>query len=246
VTLRALVVDDEPVARRRLVRMLGRIDGVTVTGEAADGIEALERIRETRPDVVLLDIRMPGLDGLTLAKTEDLPPVVFVTAFDEFAVQAFEASAVDYLMKPVSQERLEQALAKVRSRGAAPPDLASLLRRFLDRGTPGSPVRITARAGDTIRVFDPAVIRRFRASDKYTVFEHEGQEFLLDDSLTALERRLEAHEFIRIHRSELVNLAKIRALHTEDGGVEVELEGGDRVPVSRRMTADLKRRLGIA
>lgn len=113
--MRVLVVDDEPLARRRLIRLLGKIHETEVVGEAANGEEALARIREKDPDVVLLDIRMPGVDGLRLvSENRDLPPIIFTTAYDEYAVQAFEANAVDYLLKPVQSARLEVALGKVR------------------------------------------------------------------------------------------------------------------------------------
>lgn len=246
--MKVLVVDDEPVARRRLIRILGRIDGVEVAGEAANGIQALERIRELVPDVVLLDIRMPGMDGLELAaRMDDLPPIIFTTAYDEYAVQAFEANAVDYLLKPVQAERLESALAKVSKRAASREsgELQTLIKKLLDRGEGGSGLRITARAGKTIRVFDPHRISRFHAADRYTVFHMDGSEFVLDDSLSALEEKLSALGFFRTHRAELVNLNLVKTLRLEEGACEVALSDGQTAPVSRRMVAELKKRLGV-
>ncbi len=247
--MKVLVVEDEPLARRRLIRMLGRIADVDVVGEASDGQQALERMREQRPDVVLLDIRMPGLDGLQLATSApDLPPIIFTTAYDEYAVRAFEASAVDYLMKPIDAERLQQALEKA-ARANRVPDadaLARLLREALDRSETRRIPRITARAGKTIRVFDAREISRFHASDRYTVFRHSGQEFVLDDTLTSLEQRLGAHGFVRVHRAELVNLDHIRALRLEDGGTALVLDDDQVAPVSRRLVPELKRRLGMS
>ncbi len=240
--MRVLIVDDEPLARRRLARMLQRLPGVEVAGEAADGIEALECIRTLRPDCVLLDVRMPGLDGIALATSGgDLPPIVFTTAFDEYAVRAFETGAVDYLLKPVEAPRLEAALARVRQRALAnPAHLERLLNDVLRRD---EPVRITARAGNVVRVFEAREIARFRASDRYTIFKHEEHEYVLDDSLAMLEARLP--RFVRVHRSELLNLDQVRALRFEDDGAVAVLADGQVAPVSRRALPDLKRRLGM-
>lgn len=246
-SLRVLVVDDEPVARRRLLRMLAAMKGVEVAGEAADGAEALERIRDLAPDAVLLDIRMPGIDGLTLARSvRNMPPVIFTTAYDEHALEAFDAEAVDYLMKPVRAERLERALDRIRERrGNDPERLERVLQAVLQREGRTELVRLTARSGDVTRVFDPRKIGRIHAADKYAVFHHEGNEYVLDETLSTLEERLGGIGFLRVHRSELVNLEKVVALHHVDGGTEAELAGGLRVPVSRRLAPELKRRLGI-
>ncbi len=235
-----LVVDDEEPARRRLVRMLGRIAGVRVLGEAADGVDARAALRRQRPDVVLLDIHMPELDGLTLlAEEPDMPPVVFTTAYDQHAVRAFELAAVDYLLKPIQQARLEQALGRARALAAA--ELVSLHGRLF----PAAPPRLMARSGGTTRLFDPEAITRIWAADKYALFVADGREFVLDDSLVSLERQLSAHNFLRVHRAELVNLAAVVALHERGGRVHVELSDGQRAAVSRRLLAELKRRLGV-
>ncbi|MDC0721752.1 LytTR family DNA-binding domain-containing protein [Nannocystis sp. bb15-2] len=226
------MVDDEAPARRRLVRMLERIAGVEVVGEAEDGLAAVRLIGELRPDVVLLDIHMPELDGIELAETTaDMPAIVFVTAHPDYAVRAFAVAAQDYLLKPVQQERLEQALARVEARSAAAQRAA--------------PIRISARAGDSVRLFDPRAITRFHAADKYTVFRVGGEEHVLDDSLNTLEERLGGLDFLRVHRSELVNLLEVRTLHQRDGAAVLELSDGQRAQVSRRALAEVKRRLGL-
>lgn len=239
--MRVIVVDDEGPARRRLARMLARIDEVQVVGEAADADAARALVEQTEPDLVLLDIHMPEEDGLSLAAWPRMPAVIFVTAHDEHAVQAFELAAVDYLLKPVAQARLEQALDRVRSRGSVDP---TALARALQAAIAAPPPRLTARAGSTLHVFDARQIGRLSARDKYCTFCHQGGEYLLDESLAALEHRLAAHEFVRIHRGELVNLAHVVALHGSNAGAHVELRSGDRVPVSRRMLPELRRRLG--
>jgi DNA-binding LytR/AlgR family response regulator len=242
--MRALIVDDEPVARRRLKRMLAVHDDLEVVGEAGDGREALERIDELEPDVVFLDIRMPEIDGLELAKQLEEVQIVFTTAYDEYAVEAFETSAVAYLLKPIEKERLAAAINKVRKKQdlSGDQDIERLLRRIAGRD---EPPRITARRGDSIRVFDPREISRFHAQDGYSGFRHEGRVYLLDDTITALAKRLADWGFVRTHRGELVNLSEIKALRREDDQSLVELSDGQRAAVSRRHLKELKKRLGI-
>jgi DNA-binding LytR/AlgR family response regulator len=243
--VRVLVVDDEPLARGRLLRMLDGLAEVEPVGEAATGREALDKIEALAPDCVLLDVRMPGLDGLDVARATDVP-IVFTTAHDAYAVEAFELSAVDYLLKPVRRERLLQALDKVRRGAAAGPDrLDALFQRLLGPGGQAPLARISARRGDAVHLFDPAEIVRFSAAGGYTSFQRDGREFLLDESLNQLEQRLAPLGFLRVHRAELVRLDAVRALHGEHGSTQVELSDGQRAPVSRRLVAELRRRLGI-
>ena len=224
--------------------MLAAHDDLEILGEAGDGREALERIQDLGPDVVFLDIRMPELDGLELARRLEDVQVVFTTAYDEYAVEAFETSAVAYLLKPIDKKRLAAAIDKVRSQQSrsGDQDIEHLLRRIASRD---EPPRITARRGDSIRVFDPREISRFHAQDGYTGFRHEGRVFLLDDTITGLAERLADWGFVRIHRGELVNLSHVKALRREDDQSLVELADGQRAPVSRRHLKELKQRLGI-
>ncbi len=233
--MKVLVVDDEEPARRRLVRMLKRLDDVEVAGVAGDGEEALALIRERDPELILLDIDMPEMDGLELAEEPGMPPIVFTTAHAEHALRAFEVAAVDYLLKPISRERLAAAIERVRTREPKSQAPES-----------GDSLRITARNGTTVHVIEAREITRFHAEDKCTVFEHGGRELLLDDSLSALEQRLGVHGFFRAHRSELINLAAVVALHMDGGSTTVELRDGSRAAVGRRMVTRLKQRLGIS
>ena len=214
--MRTLVVDDERLARNRLRRMLARSEGIEVIGEAADGKEALEKITELQPDLVFLDIRMPEMDGIEVARClpHDLH-VVFTTAFDEYALQAFETSAIDYLLKPVESARLEAALAKLKRLKAptAHKDLEYLVRELSSRE---GPPKISARRGETIHIFDPRQITRLHAQDRYIILRHGGQEYLLDDSIVGLEKRLGDWGFMKIHRSELINLEHVEGLTFED------------------------------
>jgi DNA-binding LytR/AlgR family response regulator len=242
--VKVLLVDDEALARARLLRMLAGIEGIEPVGEAETGREALDKIAELAPDCVLLDVRMPGLDGLEVARNTDVP-VIFTTAHDGYAVEAFELAAVDYLLKPVRRERLLRALEKVRRGASAGRDRLDALFQRLLTNSPAAPARISARRGDAVHLFDPAEIVRFKAAGGYTCFQRDGHEFLLDESLSQLEERLSPLGFLRVHRSELVRLDAVRALHGEAGNTMVELSDGQRAPVSRRLVADLRRRLGI-
>ncbi len=247
--LRALVVDDEAVARRRLRRLLGRVGGVDVVGEARDGREALARIEELRPDVVFLDVRMPGLDGLAVARSgNNLPPIVFTTAWSEHAVAAFDAAAVDYLLKPVEEARLRVAVERVRRRLARAVDpgvLAGLLERLREEAAPAAPPRLAARHGGAIHLLDPRRITRLVARGGYVAVHLDGREFLLEESLAELERRLAPLGFLRVHRSELVRLDAIRRLRREGDGGVLALEDGQEARVSRRALPELVARLGI-
>lgn len=236
--MRALVVDDEPLSRRRLIRMLSRIEGLSIAGEAEDGEEALRKIKELHPDVILLDIRMPGLSGLALARMRPLPPVIFTTAHHEHALEAFDAAAVDYLLKPVQQARLEEAIARARTRKGSIE--AAELAQILDRIARPAPVpRLVARRGETSWFVDPRQITTLSASDKYVTFRHEGKEHILDESLDELEGKLESLGFRRVHRQQLVNLQHVRAAHRRIRGLILELDDGQRVPVSRRRAAEI-------
>lgn len=246
--MRVLVVDDEPLARSRLLRMLEKISAVEAVSEAENGRRALDQIKLFNPSVVLLDIRMPGINGLDVARatSPDLA-IIFTTAFDEHAVEAFEVAAIDYLLKPIRQERLELALERVHKAAGTSreEDLSQLYDRLRESENEEPAPRITARKGDSLRIFDPAEIDRLSASAGYTSFYHDGEEFLLDESLSTLEERLKSSGFLRIHRGELIRIGAVRAIHNSDGVTTVELDGGERAPVSRRLLAELKNALDI-
>jgi DNA-binding LytR/AlgR family response regulator len=233
--VRILVVDDEAPARSRLVRLLDEVPGTSVVGEASTGREALAAIETLKPDVVLLDVEMPELDGLRVA-AQALPPVIFVTAYDRHAVPAFEVDAVDFLLKPVRRERLAQALERAARRLVSAPAGAG----------DGTMPRIVAVDRGATRIFDARRLTRFWASEKYTLFVADGAECLTVESLAALESRLAPHGFVRVHRGELVRLSAVRGLRYQDGNVEAELEDGQVARVSRRSVATLKAELGIS
>jgi DNA-binding LytR/AlgR family response regulator len=228
VTLRVMIVDDEPLARRRLATLVARTEKAEVVGQAGDTIEAAALIDRLDPDVLLLDVRMPGGTGIELARRLGARPIViFTTAYGEHAVDAFDAAAADYLLKPVDPDKLARALARASQR------LAGL-------GAANEP-RVTARTRDVVHVFAAREIARFSARDKYTVFFVAGVEHVLEEALASLEERLAPWGFVRVHRGELVQAARVRALHAR----ELELDTGERVPVSRRLLAAVRERLAL-
>lgn len=252
--MKVLVVDDEAPARRRLARLLAELGGIEVVGEAGTGLEALGEIQRRAPDGVFLDVRMPDLDGLTLARASavTLPPVVFVTAHDEFAIAAFEVNAVDYLLKPVRRERLAVAVERLRQRVAARATPAApadgeqrVLEALTEREHGGGSPRIVCCQRDVLRFFDARALSRIWAQDKYSVFLAEGAEQITDESLSSLEQRLGTFGFVRTHRAELINVARVTALEVADGVAEVQLADGQRARVSRRLLAGLKSALGV-
>jgi DNA-binding LytR/AlgR family response regulator len=230
VKLRVVVVDDEPLARRRLVAMVGRTELAEVVGEADNADRARATIAAIDPDVVLLDVRMPGASGVELARRLGARPVVvFTTAYAEHAVDAFDAAAADYLLKPVTETKLARALDRAAARLAGTRNEAE--------------PRITARAGGVVHVFAALQIVRFRAADKYTVFAIDGVEHVIEQALGELEATLAPWGFVRVHRGELVQASRIRALDLRGEVPELELDDGQRVRVSRRMLPALKKRL---
>jgi DNA-binding LytR/AlgR family response regulator len=250
--LRCFIADDEAPARQRLRRLLAQLGTASVVGEAADGVSTLEQLTECQPDVLLLDIGLPELDGLAvaaaLAASATAPAIVFVTAHDEHALAAFELSAFDYLVKPVHAERLAAALAKVETRSRRLPaegELAALLVQ-LRSSRPGR--RMAARSGARFIVFDPARVYGIFARDHYSLVLLDGEELLLDDPLDQLQRRLDPEQFLRIHRSAIVNLARLRQLEHEGDRRYVAVLAdaqATRVPVSRERLPALRAALGL-
>jgi two-component system LytT family response regulator len=233
------------------VRLLREHADLEVVGQAADGEEALELLHEQRPDVVFLDIQMPGLDGVAVAEAargpDHTPLVVFVTAFDEHAVRAFELEAADYVLKPFDRERLQQVLERLRRRlrRAALDDIDSrsaILRRILGAGDPGGPDRLVLRESGTVFFLRPDEVDWVESAGNYVRVFAQGRQHLIRDTVTAMEERLERHGFLRISRSVVLNLARVRQVLPGRGGTQVAvLENGKRLTVSRRSVPDLRR-----
>jgi two-component system response regulator AlgR len=236
--LRALVVDDEPPARARLTALLRELDQVEVIGEARDAMEALRQLNELQPALLYLDIRMPGMSGLELARhlarLEDPPAIIFTTAHGEHAMEAFEAEAVGYLLKPIRKEKLAAATERAQKLSAGQLEAV------------GAPARthLSVRARDGIRLIRVEDVICLLAQDKYTTVRHAGGEDLIEDSLRTLEAELGAR-FLRAHRGALVNRDFIESVERHaDGTHAIRLRGiAEAVPVSRRLAGDLKARL---
>lgn len=237
--MRILIVDDEAPARLRLRSVLQAIGGAEVVGEASNGEEALRQVVEHNPDVVLLDIRMPGMDGLEcarhLASLATPPAVIFTTAYDRFAIDAFEAQATDYLVKPVRKERLEAALERARRPNAA--QKAALSKSDGQRRR-----QICARVRDSLRLIDVDNIYYFRADQKYVTVRHTGGEVLIEDSLKSLEEEF-GDLFTRIHRNALVATGRIGALEKDaNGHFHVRIREIDELlEVSRRLVPEVRK-----
>ena len=240
--LTLLIVDDEPPARERLQRLVDDLPDWCVAGSCGTGAEALELVSELKPAVVLLDIRMPGMSGIEAARhlgaLKHPPAVVFTTAYDQYALEAFDSQAIGYLLKPVRRERLENALKHAAR--LAPPQWNSL--HFSDEQF-ARRQHVAARCRDELRLIPVAEILFFRAEQKYVTVRHVNGEELIDESLKNLEDEF-AEEFIRIHRSVLISVAHIDAIErAPDGGHLVRMRHMDgSLPVSRRQLSGLKSR----
>lgn len=244
-SLRVLIVDDEPPARERLRSMLVEFGELEVVGDAGNGEQALNQVDKLVPDIVLLDVRMPGIDGIEVARqlaTLDEPPaVIFTTAFDEYALEAFESQAVAYLLKPIRAEKLKAALAKA-GRLTRPQlqQVASATREPAHRS------HIGVRGRDGLKLIPVDEVLCFNADQKYTTVRHLKGEDLIEDSLKTLEEEFAAN-FVRIHRNALVNTKYLeRIARDADGQHFVHLRGmAEPLEVSRRMAGDLKDRFRI-
>jgi len=241
--MKALLIDDERLARNELRRLLAVHADITVAGEAADVPEALERIAVLRPELILLDVQMPGQDGFGLLEQLEppLPLVIFTTAYDEFAVKAFEFNALDYLLKPVDPARLAAALEKVRTRAeAAGPEGAARKERL------SADDKVFVREGDRCWFVPVKNIRLLESEGNYTRIHFEQVKPQLFRSLTAMEERLDAKQFFRANRKQVINLAWVESIEPWfSGGLLVHLRGAPNVELSRRQAQEFRERMSL-
>ncbi len=263
--IRALIVDDEPLARRGVRQLLSSYSDIVVVGECRDGREAVRALATLEPDLVFLDVQMPGLDGLGVVRVhgpDRMPITVFVTAHDEFAVRAFETQALDYLVKPISEHRFADTISRVRERlrvqsaVTLASRLSALLDGQLDAGTrepsAGLAADSTARRNRSNRIVVPTPTGElvleaddidWLEADDDRVIVHSGSErHRLRETLTALEGRLDPAQFCRVHRSAVVRLDRVRELSTTaaDSAAVLRMADGTSVPVSRRRLAQVR------
>ena len=256
--IRAFVVDDEPLAVRRLTRMLKETGRVEVAGSSSDPVDALAALGDALPDVLFLDIQMPGMSGFEMLSMMDRQPmVVFTTAYDQYALQAFEVNSVDYLLKPVEERQLTRALDKIerlRSTAAPPPDwnavlaqLAGALRQPGSAAAAEYPERIASRLGERINILELARVTHFFAHDKLTYAAMDGRNHVVDHTVSELEQKLDPRCFFRVHRSTLLNLNYVKELDAWFGGrvlVRLKDAKGTELQVARERVQELKKRLG--
>jgi two-component system LytT family response regulator len=235
--IRALIVDDEPLARSNLSVLLRLDPDIEIAGECGSGTEALAEIRSTRPDLVFLDVQMPECDGFDVLELlgADIPPaIIFVTAYDQYALRAFEAGALDYLLKPFDNARFNLALHRAKER----------IKN--DRGLPVKRERLALKSAGQVSFIKISEIDWIEAADYYASLHVGTKTHLLRRSMSELEQELDPTIYCRIHRSAIVNLNRVRSLKlNEDGEYEVVLDDGTHLRLSRRYRNQLQSRLGM-
>jgi len=266
--IRVLIVDDEPLARQRLEDLLSAESGVEIVATVDNGTAAVDAMRSLDPDLVFLDVQMPGKTGLDVVReigADDMPATIFVTAYDRYALQAFDLAAVDYLVKPFDDERFEQAFRRARRHVelAEMGELRERLLAVLDAGPrstsePAASTAPTSRAASPyleriavemrgkVRVVPVSQIEYITASGPYVELHTNERAYLIREAIHTLETRLDPNRFLRIHRSIIVRVDLIDTFHRGAGGdYEVQLKSGARLRVSRSRREELERRLGV-
>jgi DNA-binding LytR/AlgR family response regulator len=246
--MRALIVDDEAPARERLKRYLASLEGVEVIGEAKDGAQAVEMIEAQSPDLVLLDIQMPGLDGFGVVEAlVDPPAIIFVTAYDQYAIHAFEVHALDYLLKPFSRERLAKAIHRAQQALAEGQDVSAQLRPLLESlAAEGRYLtRLAVHDRDCIRVLEADGIDWIGLEDEQVMVHVGDKVYPIRRTLTDLEARLDPRRFFRAHRSAIVNLDRVQEIIPWFKGSHIlRLTTGAEVDLSRAQARTLRKMLG--
>ncbi len=249
-SFRVLVVDDEPLAREGVIRLLNEEKDFQLVGEARDGHDAVSAINDMEPDLVFLDVQMPGLDGFGVVEAmgDDMPGVIFVTAYDEFALKAFDIHAVDYLLKPIERERFASALDEARSRlrNGETPGESERLEPLLDdvHRQRNNFNRILVKDRGNVRVVRTDELLWIAAAGNYARLYVGDEQLLMRQTMTTLEKRLDPDRFVRIHRSTIVNVDHITEIRARDNGeYVVVMDQGKKLTLSRRYRDVLEGRL---
>lgn len=242
--MRAIIVDDEPPARELLKEYLGEVDEIEVVAERGNGREAVQAINEEAPDLVFLDVQMPGLDGFdVLERLERIPTIIFSTAYDEYALQAFETGAVDYLLKPYKKERFRKAVRRALQQQGTTGDLTALLQAAR-RGEQETLDRLFVRSGDKIVPIETTEIRWIEAAGDYAKLHLSDRALLCNRGIGVLAERLDPERFVRVHRSAIIALPAVEYLTSDgQGGYRVRMQNGDTVRVSRSYAPELRTRM---
>jgi two-component system, LytTR family, response regulator len=253
--LRTIIAEDEKLARQRLKRLLNKCADIEVIGEAEDGGMTLELVNELKPDILFLDIQMPVMTGVEIvSQFTHLPHIIFTTAYDRYAVNAFEIGAVDYLLKPITEDGISRSLERVRSRTKASPADESVLNKIL-KTLQGMQEKeryisiLTASQGDRIKVLQVEYINVLRAEDRYVICYTDNGEYVTDNTIKELAETLDPQKFFQVHRSIIVNITAIRDIRRSlftKSGYELTATGvGDPLPVGKTYLTSLRERLGF-
>jgi two-component system, LytTR family, response regulator len=254
--MRAFLVDDEALALKRLQRMLTATKRVKVIGASTDPVEAVPAILEAKPDILFLDIEMPGMTGFEmLAHLQPQPWVVFTTAYDRYALDAFGVNSVDYLLKPIEAAQLDRALDKIErllGSAATPPEMRELIERLTAAAgtvrSPTYPDRVASKLGERIELIDLEQVTHFFAADKLTYAATGVKNYAVDYTIQELEQKLDPGRFVRVHRATLVNVAHVQELHSWFAGkmmLRLKDAKHTELTVSRDRVRALKERLGV-
>ncbi len=242
--MRTIIVDDEPLARQMIREYLGDFPDIKIVAECRNGRQAVRMINEENPDLVFLDIRMPGMDGFeVLEHLRSIPRVIFSTAYNDFALRAFEVNAVDYLLKPYDRNRFGKAVRRVLQDRRIPPGEFERIVRLLQeaRQTSKFPTRFFVRVGRKIVAVETGQIVWIEAEGDYTKLHTRGQEYLCNLCLSDLERRLDPSDFVRVHRSSIIARRSVKQLESDgEGGLIATLNDSTNVRVSRAHAAKIK------
>jgi two-component system LytT family response regulator len=248
--MRAFLIDDEPLALNRLERMLRESGQIEIVGQSSDPLEAIGEVARTEPDVLFLDIEMPGLSGFdVLTRLSPQPLVVFTTAYSQYALQAFQVNSVDYLLKPIDKEQLDRALGKLERRQASPrPDIQLLLNQILAARSQEYASRLSSKVGEKVELIELSRVTHLFAEDKLTFAATDTRQHILDQTIAELEKRLDPKKFCRVHRSTIVNLEYVHEMHQYFGGrMLVRLKDAKRteITVARDRVQGLREKLGL-
>ncbi len=245
--LRVLIVDDEPLIRSGIRKDLADVPFVEVAGECGTVAEAVEAISSNHFDIVLLDVQMPdgsGFDVIRKIGPQRMPAVVFVTAYDKYAIQAFEVNAVDYLLKPFDDIRLIESIERARQRLVRPAELIRQMEALLEAGRKQWADKLVVRNGDRYDLVPVDSIDWIESADNYVLLHCRSRDYLLGESLASLEQKLDPEKFIRVHRRYMVNLSRVTAVYSIAGGVfELELQNKVRVNTGRQYSDKIRRLL---
>jgi two-component system, LytTR family, response regulator len=241
--IQAILADDEVLARQKLRQLLRAEPDVEIVGECATALETVELTTAARPDLLFLDIRMPGMDGFdiigALARNSEvpMPSIIFTTAYDQYALRAFEVHALDYLLKPFTPERLQAAVQRVRERASADPSPGA--PQAQDDSSSGHTTRMVFKSRGRILFLPVSEIRWIGAEENYVRLSTGNESHLLRETMTHLEQRLDPRQFLRVHRSFMVNLDYVKEVRTEDGDAAVIMHDGRKIAVSRNFKSKI-------